>query len=262
MPHPIIASFLVFPLTMSPSFGQAPDIPFRATIPELSKAQQLIVSITSDRSANEATIFLFDRVQMGGRWHLATPAFPAVCGRRGLAWGIGLHGGAPPCEQEKKEGDGKSPCGVFQLHETFGSEPAVEVGKVSFPYRQITRFHVGVDDPASKFYNRIVDSREVQQDWNHVEPMLRPDGLYRIGVVIEHNWTPIPSFGSCIFLHIWRGPRSPTDGCTAMAESDLWALIHWVVANKNPLFVQLPIDVYRSQTSWELPSLPGVSSLK
>jgi L,D-peptidoglycan transpeptidase YkuD (ErfK/YbiS/YcfS/YnhG family) len=75
--------------------------------------------------------------------------------------------------------------------------------------------------------------------------------LYRIGVVIEHSWTQIPGFGSCIILHIWRGPNFPTDGCTAMAVSNLRTLIHWIVASKTPLFVQLPIDVYRFERSWD-----------
>ena len=256
MPHSIVASFLVLLLTMGVSSGQTPGIPFRTTVPEISKAEQLIVSVAPDWSATEVTIFLFGRADTGGRWQLAIPAIPAVCGRHGLAWGIGLQGGARPGEEQKKEGDEKSPCGVFRLHEAFGLEPAAEVGKLAFPYRQVTRFYAGVDDPASRFYNRIVDATQVQRDWKHAEQMVRPDGLYRIGVVIEHNWTQIPGFGSCIFLHVWRGLSFPTDGCTAMAESNLRRLIHWMVASKSPLFVQLPIDVYRFQTSWELPTLP------
>jgi L,D-peptidoglycan transpeptidase YkuD (ErfK/YbiS/YcfS/YnhG family) len=247
---------------MNIASAQIRGIPFRTTVPEISEAEQLIVSVAPGWSANEVTIFLFDRASTADHWHLALPAIPAVCGRRGLAWGIGLQGGPPPGGEEKKEGDGKSPCGVFRLHEAFGSESIAELGILAFPYRQMTRFYAGVDDPESKFYNRIVDATEVHQDWKHAEAMLRPDGLYRLGVVIEHNWMPIPGFGSCTFLHIWRGPSSPTVGCTAMAESGLRALVRWIAANKNPLFVQLPIDVYRSLSSWKLPALPNLGSSK
>lgn len=110
MPRPIVACFLVFLLTISISAGQTAGIPFRAIVPEISKAEQLIVSVASDWSATEVTMYGFDRADTAGPWHLAISSFPAVCGRCGLAWGIGLQGGAPQGEEQKKEGDGKSPC--------------------------------------------------------------------------------------------------------------------------------------------------------
>jgi L,D-peptidoglycan transpeptidase YkuD (ErfK/YbiS/YcfS/YnhG family) len=68
-----------------------------------------------------------------------------------------------------------------------------------------------VDDSASTFYNRIVDSAQVKRDWKSAEEMLSTDGTYRLGAVIRHNWEQIPECGSCIFSIFGRakalGPR-------------------------------------------------------
>jgi len=91
--------------------------------------------------------------------------------------------------------------------------------------------------------------------------------LYKWGVVVEHNGTPArvprwgprpqptqPGAGSCIFLHIWRGPDAGTAGCTAMAEPALLDTIRWLDADKSPVLVQLPVAEYRRlKAVWTLP---------
>ena len=58
--------------------------------------------------------------------------------------------------------------------------------------------------------------------------MRRTDGQYDWVVVVDHNESRAPGAGSCIFLHVWRGPRSPTAGCTAMPKQTLAALMRWI----------------------------------
>jgi L,D-peptidoglycan transpeptidase YkuD (ErfK/YbiS/YcfS/YnhG family) len=67
--------------------------------------------------------------------------------------------------------------------------------------------------------------------------MLRPDGLYDIGAVIEYNTSPVvPGQGSAIFLHIWRdGGRKPTAGCVALEKSRLRRLLAWLRADMKPV---------------------------
>src|SRR3712207_8482067 len=50
--------------------------------------------------------------------------------------------------------------------------------------------------------------------------------------------------GSCIFLHVWRGPRSSTAGCTAMAEPALAELLRWLDPARRPALVQLTDAAY------------------
>jgi L,D-peptidoglycan transpeptidase YkuD (ErfK/YbiS/YcfS/YnhG family) len=167
--------------------------------------------------------------------------------------GIGLHGTGLARDPRKQEGDGRAPAGVFRLNSCMGVFKAT--GSLHFPYRQMTATTEGVDDPRSRYYNRVVDRNLVDQmDWSSAEPMARSDESYQWIVIVEHNWKPYPGLGSCIFLHTWQSPRVPTTGCTAMSRDNLEFLIHWLNARKHPLLVQLPEAVYVSvQRSWQLP---------
>lgn len=173
-----------------------------------------------------------------------------------MAWGRGLHGQPPLAGPVKREGDGKAPAGAFALPAAFGYAPAKRAGDLKLPYIAITDSVVGVDDLKSKHYNRIlrVDA-SVKKDWTSQETMRRSDGLYEWGVVVGHNTDPIePGAGSCIFLHIWRGPGQPTAGCTAMARDRIVALTRWLDAHARPVLVQLPREAYNPLAGlWGLP---------
>jgi L,D-peptidoglycan transpeptidase YkuD (ErfK/YbiS/YcfS/YnhG family) len=137
----------------------------------------------------------------------------------------------------------------------MGVASAKQALVIHFPYQQITAATEAVCDPGSIYYNRVVDRDTVDRaDWSAAEQMLRPDGLYQSIVVVEHNWKPHFGFGSCIFLHLWRGQGIPTIGCTAMGLEDLEFVVHWLDATKRPLLVQLPEPVYLGlKESWQLP---------
>lgn len=226
----------------------------KAAIPAIARTRQLIVVKTGDWAAVPATLELFERAD-GGVWKSHAGPFPAVTGRHGLRWGLGLHGSAPAGAVEKRESDGCAPAGVFELDQVFGSAPAAEASFLKLPYITATPDLEGVDDPASRHYNRLVRRSEVRQpDWRSSEKMLNPDGLYRWGVVVRHNWSQRPGSGSCIFLHLWRGPGTGTAGCTAFAPETMDALLHWLDRDAHPLLVQLPRDEYAArQQSWRLP---------
>ena len=84
--------------------------------------------------------------------------------------------------------------------------------------------------------------------------MLRSDELYRWGIMVKHNWKPYPGYGSCIFIHLWRGPGQGTAGCTAMAPQNMKSLLHWLDVKKYPLLIQLPEAEYEKlKKSWRLP---------
>ncbi|OHE77918.1 MAG: hypothetical protein A3F67_09160 [Verrucomicrobia bacterium RIFCSPHIGHO2_12_FULL_41_10] len=225
------------------------------TIPVSKKCSQLIVITTADWNSTLGTATLFERFPKESSWKKIADSFPVVLGKNGLAWGLGLHGDAPEEGLLKVEGDGRSPAGVFILGESFGYAPANKVGIKNIPYRQLTETDEGVDDPASRYYNRIVAAEMISDhDWNSFETMLRPDGLYRLGLIIQHNWENIPGRGSCIFMHLWRSPDQGTAGCTAMASIHLEQILHWLDSKKNPLLVQLPFSEYDARKqSWHLP---------
>jgi D-alanyl-D-alanine dipeptidase len=148
----------------------------------------------------------------------------------------------------KREGDGKSPAGVFALDELYGYAKTPPSG-TRFAYTPAGSWQC-VDDPRSAFYNRIVG--EVKRDWNSAEPMHRGDMQYEWAVFIGHNPERTPKRGSCVFLHVWTGPGEPTTGCTAMAEPIMRELI--ATLDPSAVFVLLPEAEYAAlATDWALP---------
>ncbi len=143
---------------------------------------------------------------------------------------IGRSGFIPPAD--KIEGDGGTPTGVYPLSLVFGYAATAHT---AMPYRQITVEDYWVDDPLSPQYNTWVYGRPHAASW---ETMLREDGLYRHGIVVEYNTRPvIAGKGSAIFVHLWRGHGEPTSGCVALAETDLLKITSWLEPGKRPMIV-------------------------
>jgi D-alanyl-D-alanine dipeptidase len=84
---------------------------------------------------------------------------------------------------------------------------------------------------------------------------MRSIDLYRLGVVVDYNVRPAAAGrGSCVFLHVWRGPGSSTAGCTAMPEPALAELVRWLDPARHPALVQLTGAAYaRRRAAWRLP---------
>jgi D-alanyl-D-alanine dipeptidase len=225
-------------------------------LPEmLSQSSQMVVVTTKDWTVTEGTLRRFERTERA--WQQVGPVVSVVVGRSGLGWGRGLN---PPSSSgpQKKEGDGRSPAGIFRLTYAFGYVPAEEVREIKLPYIQCTSSVECVDDTNSSSYNIIVDRRSVAKvDWKSSEKMRMSDDEYKLGVFIAHNTSPTePGAGSCVFMHIWKEPGHPTSGCTAMSMGGIESLLGWLDPRSNPVLVQLPQEVYRQkQIDWMLPAI-------
>lgn len=228
-------------------------------------ARQMVLVTTADWNSVSGTLQRFERGGSRDKWQAVGQPFPIVVGKTGLAWGDGLVGnerlGADAGDPVKREGDGKAPAGVFSLGTAFGYAPQLLSGS-HMPYLQLTPSVECVDDAKSQYYNRIVDRGHVHTpDWSSSEHMRRDDELYHWGVYVDHNTHPTrPGGGSCIFLHIWRGPGQGTVGCTAMPKADVEQLIEWFDPAKSPLLVQMPRGQYgkarKRMEGLKLPAIP------
>ncbi len=245
------------PVSLQPAWAERPPT---------HDAAQLVVVTTASWTSTTGRLQRWERGAQG--WQAAGPAVDVVVGQSGLGWGIGLQGFAQgPGEPKKMEGDSRAPAGIFPLTSTLGKGG---VPQTRMPRHTIDADDVCVDDVSSAFYNRVVvDAPPVSLDseasapWNSAEPMLRPkDALYDLAVVVDHNHAvdaadgmkPIKGAGSCVFLHVWRRPNSPTIGCTAMPHAALIDVVMWLDPAKQPLLVQLPRDIYsRVREPWALP---------
>ncbi|HMC31124.1 MAG TPA: L,D-transpeptidase family protein [Candidatus Angelobacter sp.] len=226
----------------------------------MAKCKQLIVVMTADWNSSQATLRRYSRGNIRMPWKPVGEPIAVMIGKNGLAWGKGAIGvnalAAKPEDPVKKEGDGRAPAGVFYLGRAFGYTTKPMPGW-KMPYVYLNSSVECVDDSASKFYNQIIDRSTIAPDWNSSEQMLRNDDLYRWGVLVEHNSSPAQAgAGSCIFMHIWRGPRQPTVGCTAMPQADLESLIAWLNPASTPLLVQLPTAEYEKlREGWRWPQM-------
>ncbi|MBL7807242.1 MAG: hypothetical protein JNN28_05495 [Saprospiraceae bacterium] len=216
-----------------------------------SECKQLVVVTSPSANGKNAKLWKFER--SGGKWKAVGPAHPVNLGKKGLAWGRGIHSEKPGVQ--KQEGDLKSPAGIFRFGDAFGYAAAPLV-PLKLDYRPITESDICVEDSKSQYYNQIVDGAKLNADWTARESMLRSDYQYKWGIVVKQNSPPEPESGSCIFFHLWRKKGSGTLGCTAMAEDNMLALMKWLDPGKKPLLMQMTnkdYEGYRRKVG--LPSL-------
>jgi len=186
--------------------------------PQIGDSEQLIFATNRDSSSSLVTIHAVER--NNGVWHLVFPAFAGSIGEMGFA-----------AIDNKREGDGKSPSGVFPLGIAFGYDPSVET---KMPYRQATENDFWVDDVNSEDYNQWVQGEPNATSW---EKMRRDDDQYKYGVVIEYNRDPIvKGKGSAIFLHVWKDGGA-TLGCVSISEEAVLKILGWLDPAKKPLIV-------------------------
>lgn len=108
----------------------------------------------------------------------------------------------------------------------------------------------------SKYYNQVIDVAGVtpgsRPGWSEMQ---RADGLFRWGVIVRQNDADTKvGAGSCVFLHIWRGPGRGTAGCTAMAEDQIESVLRWLDPKAEPILVELPEPAYQElHDAWRLP---------
>ena len=232
-------------LLVLPVLTRAAEIP--------SDVRQLIVSIAPSWDATQGRLQCFERA--GGTWKPATPAWPVLYGKSGLAWGRGILGTGEPGRQ-KQERDGRAPAGVFRIGKIYTYDAALPAG-ASFPYRTVGPGDAWVDDLASPHYNQhvVVDPAN-PPPWFEKQKMRHGDFAYRWLVEIRHNSDPpVPGAGSAIFFHIRRGVTRPSAGCTTMAEANLVTLIRWLRAEQHPHYALLPRAEYLAKwKAWSLPA--------
>jgi D-alanyl-D-alanine dipeptidase len=205
-------------------------------------ARQMVLVVAKDWSTTSATLYRLERVSPEKPWRTVGRPMPATLGRTGLAWDEEV-GQAADQQPFKKEGDGKSPAGIFHIEAIYGTvaSNSSSVKRFRLPYKQITADLECVDDVQSVQYNRMVErSRTPSPDWNSSEKINSlTDSVYRWLAVVDYNHNGAHrGAGSCIFLHVKDAGGQPTSGCTALKQADLLELFRWMDPRKSPVMVQ------------------------
>ncbi|MNB79829.1 L,D-transpeptidase catalytic domain [compost metagenome] len=187
--------------------------PYKAD--RLESSQMVVVTTVSARSQKGV---LSLREKRDGKWITILSGIPVTLGSGGIG--------------KTKEGDKRTPSGVYPLGEAFGS--AASPDGLNIPYTTTGSSDYWIDDSASAEYNqRVTYTRDPNKRWSSYERLLHP--LYKYAIVLKYNEDPIiPGKGSAIFLHVWKGAGQPTAGCIAMSESNLLKLMKLLDASLSP----------------------------
>lgn len=150
-----------------------------------------------------------DKLQKG-EWKLVLET-DAVIGINGLG--------------KKREGDGKTPIGVFGFMEAFGimENPGTEM-----EYTQVDERHYWVDDSNSNYYNQFVSIDEVEIDWESAEHICEYEESYDYVLATSYNAEGIPGVGSAVFLHCTEDDSDATAGCIAIPKMFMKEIIRRV----------------------------------
>jgi L,D-peptidoglycan transpeptidase YkuD (ErfK/YbiS/YcfS/YnhG family) len=119
---------------------------------------------------------------------------------------------------DKQEGDGATPAGLLPLRRVLYRADRGAIPRAAAPREPIGERDGWCDDPGHPSYNRMVTLPHPAR----CEALWRGDGLYDVVGVLGWNDAPVErGRGSAIFLHVARPGYPPTEGCVALAESDL-----------------------------------------
>ncbi|WP_245168778.1 L,D-transpeptidase family protein [Cognatishimia activa] len=142
------------------------------------------------------------RLTPHGLWFLGR-RFPCAIGKSGI-------------RVQKREGDGATPAG---RHRIVGMMYRADRLAQPQPWaKKIGPQDLWSDDSEASEYNQLVC---MPYAFSH-EAMRRADPLYDIVFITDYNYPEAQSgLGSAIFLHQWRRPRFPTEGCIALRRDHL-----------------------------------------
>ena len=129
--------------------------------------------------------------------------FPCSIGKGGIS-------------DNKKEGDGATPHGTHRLvGMLYRPDRITKPADWALPIRPNDLWS---DDPTQEDYNMMV---RALYPYSH-EKLRRADRLYDLVILTDWNWPyAVKGRGSAIFIHRWRKPGHPTEGCIGLRPADL-----------------------------------------
>lgn len=241
----------------APTAAAGPPLAGAATnVFPVAGCRQLLVVTAKDFAASSGLLRRFARQGPDAPWQEIGGGVPCRLGRNGLGVGRGLvdFSDGPV----KKQGDGRTPAGLFRLPEAFGyaDEAAARAAGVRLPYAALTDRSACVTAPDSPLFGRIAgpEAREAGGAVRQ-ERMVRDDRANVWGVLVGHNREqPDPGAGACVFVNVRPASGPPTGGSVGCPEDVAAGLAAWLDPAGAPVLAVLPEAVYRRERqAWGLP---------
>jgi len=125
--------------------------------------------------------------------------------------------------ENKKEGDGATPSGIFPLRRVLYRPDRVAPPDTALPITALKPSDGWCDDPSDGEYNRPVQLPYPAS----AESLWREDNVYDLIVILGHNDSPpIPGRGSAVFFHLARPDFGPTEGCVAIDRASMMEILY------------------------------------
>ena len=149
------------------------------------------------------------RVTSAGRLAFDSLAVPCALGRGGVT-------------DDKIEGDGATPLGYWPLRSVLYRADRLAAPATGLPVHALSEQDGWCDAPNDTAYNLPVTHPYPAS----AEHLWLDDSAYDILVVLGVNDDPvIPHKGSAIFFHLATPDYTPTQGCVAVALSDMLTIL-------------------------------------
>ena len=135
----------------------------------------------------------------------------------------------------KREGDHKTPIGVYKLEHLYYREDRLIRPNTSLKCIKINKNQGWCDDVNyPKKYNKLIN---VNKYIKH-EKLLRKDHKYDLLIPIKYNFNnPKINRGSCIFIHLTNNYK-PTAGCIALKKKDFLIILKLIKKNSKIKIIQ------------------------
>ena len=129
---------------------------------------------------------------------------------------------------KKREGDQKTPKGIFEIENLYYRKERIKKPKTSLKCVEIKKDMGWCDDVKfEKKYNKLF---KINKKISH-EKLKRKDHKYDLLIPIKYNFLkPIKGLGSCIFIHLTKDYK-PTAGCIALKEKDFLIMLKLIDKN-------------------------------
>ena len=124
----------------------------------------------------------------------------------------------------KREGDGATPKGIWQLRRLFYRADRMRPPRSGLAARPIRDADGWCETVGDRNYNRLV---RIPYATSH-ETMQRKDRLYDIVVELSHNERRrVQGHGSAVFFHLRQPDGGPTAGCIAISLKDMRTILRF-----------------------------------
>ena len=132
--------------------------------------------------------------------------------------------------KNKKEGDNKTPKGIFEIENLYFRKDRLKKPLTSLKCIEIKKNMGWCDDIRfPEKYNKLI---KIKKKIRH-EKLLRKDHKYDFLIPIKYNFEkPITGLGSCSFIHLTRNFKA-TAGCIALKKKDFLILLKLIKKNSK-----------------------------